>query len=89
MFFYTVATEKRRPLTALVGLLQGLAGLAIFWLGLCSCLVGLAYRQQQGYWMPFMVGTIMATVGLVLLCRGTVRVIRNVFTRPLPQGDDL
>ena len=88
MIMYTVTNEKRRPLTALLGLLQSLGGLVLFWSGLCSCLVGLAYSHQKGHWMPFLVGLILLIIGLFLLGKGLVKVIRNVFTRPLPQGDE-
>lgn len=46
--------------------LAGVLALVLLWIGINSILVGLAYHQQKGFWVPCLVGALLVWAGVAL-----------------------
>lgn len=74
--------DSHRFLSAMGNLLLVLIATALFWLGLNSLLVGLAYDPQKGCWLPILTGASLTLGGIWLLGHGVQSLSRMISQRP-------
>ncbi|MBU2547796.1 MAG: hypothetical protein KKB20_05250 [Proteobacteria bacterium] len=77
--------EPSRPWTVFFGLLRLVCGVALFWFGLNSVLVGWAYFRHKGAFVPLSLGLPLALIGFWLLQKGLGQVMGR---RPADSRED-
>ncbi len=68
---------SRYRLAIMTGIILWIFSLATMWLGINSILIGLAYYEQRGFWVPCLAGATLAFVGCWLLLKGTATISEN------------
>ena len=68
--------------------LKTLAAVVIYWFGLNSFLVGLAYSTSPGYWLPLAVGVVLVLSSIVLLWSGVRQFKANIRRQTYRAGID-
>jgi cytochrome c biogenesis protein CcdA len=79
-FFMELTEEKslsRYRISIMSGAFLGGLSLVALWLGMNSLLVGLAYYEQRGFWVPCLTGVGMVLLGYWALVRSVVTISKN------------
>ncbi|MFH1137315.1 MAG: hypothetical protein V1816_14690 [Pseudomonadota bacterium] len=68
----------RKPWAAVGGGVKLFFAMSLFWAGLTSILVGIAYSQEKGAWAAFVTGTFMGLFGMALVWKGVHQVLKSL-----------
>ena len=70
--------EPNRALQVLAGGLKAAAAVVLFWIGLHSFLIGLAYSAQTGSWLPRFTGVVAVLLAIWVLIRAVGQTLRGL-----------
>jgi len=68
---------SRYRISMVSGAFLGGLSLLVLWLGMNSLLVGLAYYEQRGFWVPCLAGVALLLLGYWALARSVVTISKN------------
>ena len=82
-------TKPNRTWMTFLGSLKSLLAMFMFWVGINSFLIGVAYNSLKGSWMPRISGIFIGLLGILLLHRGIRQVMHGLWPHLAEKEEDV